>query len=179
MSSWRDRLNAVPLPVLFIYYSVAFGGLTLLWPGPDASRSAGRAVVSGLCFSTLMTTWSALMRRRDRATAGTSHVTRAAPIALALRTGRAPSDRQWDTALLGLVDRRRAQLGWATRANPVVFGGFMLLSVVLAVAERSVVWVGNAVLYAGFAFWLRRSSRRSYHHLARLESELKSRRTAR
>src|SRR5205823_8027591 len=96
MSSWRDRLNAAALPVLFLYYTVAFGGLTLLWPGPDASRSAGRAVVSGLLFGILMTSWSAVMRRRDRAAAGSHQVTRATSITTALRTGRAPPDRNWD-----------------------------------------------------------------------------------
>jgi hypothetical protein len=173
MTTWRDRLVSAPLWVLFLYFAVGFGALTLVLPGPS-SGSAARAVGGGLLFGILMTIWMSVMRRRDRDAAGDDAVSHPVAIARALRTGTAPQDRSLDQPLRGLVERRQAQLRWASRANPVVFGAFAVLAVALAVTGNAVMWF-YAIADVAILVWASRSATRSSLRLANLEAELHSR----
>lgn len=173
MSTWRDRLVAAPLWALFLYFALTFGLLTLVMPGPS-SGSVARAIGGGLLFGIGMTIWMSLMRRRDQAAAGDDAVSRRVAIARALRTGTAPADRSLDQSLRGLIQRRRAQLRWARRANPIVFGAFAVLAVGLALGGHAVMWF-YAIGSVGILVWTNRSATRSSLRLTSLEAQLEGR----
>jgi hypothetical protein len=173
MSTWRDRLIAAPLWALFLYFALSFGVLTFVMPG-RSSGSAARSILGGLLFGISMTIWMAVMRRRDRAAAGDGNGSRRVALVRALRTGTPPKDGSLDQPLRGLVKRRRAQLRWASRMNPIVFGAFTVLAVWLALAENAVMWF-YAVGFLGFLVWTNRSAKRSKVRLDKLEVELRGR----
>jgi len=170
--SWRDRLRAAPLWVLFIYYAVAFGALGLILPGGSA-RTVSAAIVTGLLFGGLMTAMSAVWRRRDRARAGNHPGTERAVLERALRTGELPADPALDSSLIGLIRRRREQLAWASKAGPVIFGFFAVVSGLVALSRP--IFIVYAIGFAAFIYLGRRSAKRSEQRFAALERAVAAR----
>jgi hypothetical protein len=170
--SWRDRLRAAPLWVLFVYYAVAFGALGLILPGGTAD-SVGGAVVGGLGFGAAMTAVTAVWRRRDTAAAGRRGGSERVLMERALRTGELPADPSLDPALMALITRRRSQLNWGRKAGPWVFGTLAVMSVLIALVHWP--YVFYAVVFIGFLVWGCRSSARSEQRLNSLEQALRAR----
>ena len=177
MNSWRDRLGSMPLWAWFLYCTIGFALVTLLWPtlGLSASISLPKALLRGLLFGILMTSIFAVMQRRDQTAAGGQPVGRDIAVLRALRTGEAPSDPTLDQALRGLIARRRAQLRTAARVSPLLFGSLGVFSLLLAVADQSGAWVLMAGVFLGFVALARWSSARGAARITTLEAQLNAR----
>jgi hypothetical protein len=165
-----DRLRAAPLWVLFLYFSVTFGVMSLLLMPADAGRSGASAISSGLVFGVLMTGVIGFRRDREDRLAGAGVRTL---LTEALRTGEAPSDTRFDPALLGLIEKRRRELHRAAKVNPRWFGGFFVLSLLLAFDNPA--WLALAALFVGRLVANPRSTRRSEARLDELERSIRHR----
>lgn len=174
MSNWRDRLTAAPLWVLFVYFAVAFGVLSLL-PIPRSPSSSLHAVFGGLFFGFFMTIWVALVRSRDRRAIGIKRLADPVGVERALRTGEAPADPSQDKVLLGLIERRRAQLHWASKFGSWLFGGAALVSLLFGLTTTDPWLLVFGGLYFVLAVVSRFSSTRGAERLGRLEAMLRSR----
>jgi hypothetical protein len=175
MKGWRERLITAPTPVLFVYFAVIFGGLTFLIPEPPLPRSAGLAIFDGLFFGVCMTTWAAIMRRRDRASAGDRADTDRLVLARALNSGTLPEDPTLDPTIARLIERRRRQNRWAMKTGPWLFGVAALVSVIIALTEAEPVWFLYAAFFIGVMLWSHRSSNRIEQRFRSLEAQLQDR----
>jgi hypothetical protein len=177
MNSWWDRFVSMPLWAWFLYCTIAFALVTLLWPtlGLIVSVSLPRALLRGLLFGILMTSFIAVMQRRDRTAAGGQPVSRNIAVLRAIRTGEAPSDPTLDQALRGLLARRRAQRRMAAIVSPLLFGTLGVFSLLLAVADQSGVWVLMAGVFLGFVAFARWLSVRGAARNSTLEAQLNAR----
>ncbi len=173
MRQWRARLSTAVLPLLFLYFAVAFGVFSLLL-GTDGRRSAAGATLDGALFGLAMTTWIAFMRWRDRTAAGLRSRSDRLEIALAVTTGRPPDDVTLDATLLSIIERRSKQLRWSQRSAPL-FGAIAVLSLILAVSQRRLTWFLYMLLFLGVLVWSRWSTRRSQRKLTELEASVRVR----
>lgn len=140
-----ERLATAPLPACFGITAVGFGLIS--WPlelAVSGSVDVGSLTTRALVFGALMTWFVRRQRQRQRpdgAGAGAAMTT-------ALRTGTLPADADpaaWEPALAA----QRAEFARAGRTGPLVFGGFAVLAVLVALTES-----GGALLWwlvaAGF-----------------------------
>ncbi len=170
MRRLQERANALPpRATYFVTITVVYSGLSFLFPTSGSSRSVVRSIIGGVFFGAAMTIVARVMRRRDRKAAGGVDLDQAS-VARALRTGDAPADRLIHPALLGLINRRRRQLRWASRVNPWLFGGSAALTLPLAFQHH--LYLAYAAFFLGCAVCLRMFSKRSELRLDRLEAHL-------
>ena len=122
-----------------------------------------------------MAIFVAVMRRRDQRAAGPHGIPDRVAMARSLRSGELPTDEALDQPLLGLVERRRRQLRWASRFNPWFFGALGVFALVDVVAEHDTASVVYLVLYLALIVYLRRASVQGAARLDRLESAIRQR----
>lgn len=170
--TWRDRLRAAPLWALFLYFAVAFGFLSSIFPGGTGPRSLADGIFRGVFFAVPMTAISAVARRRDDATSGRHSQTQQTVMARSLRTGELPADPSLWSPLLALIERRRNQLAWSDRYGPWVFGSMIVLSLLLAIADPLYLIYG--IFFVGMLVGTRRASTKSRERLTQLDWSIRS-----
>ncbi len=111
-----------------------------------------------------------VMRRRDQKASGITTNAAFKVMAKAMRSGELPNDRALDQPLLAIIRRRRPELRRASILTPCMFGGFAVLSLLLAIHHP--IWLiytaGSAVFGIGLAVSMQRSKTR----FARLEARV-------
>lgn len=169
-TGWRDRLQAAPLWVHFLYFSVAFGVLSLFFHPADEARSGAAAAAGGVFFGVVMTGVMAVRRGREDRLVGARMRTR---LADALRSGEPPSDLSHDRALLGLMQKRRQELDRAAKTRPWIYGGFLVLSLLFAFDQP--VWLALGAFFLLGLVIGPRTTRRSQEKLHELERVIRGR----
>lgn len=141
MREWRTRLQAAPLYVLFLYFTVGFGGLGyLLDPVSGHSRSWIAHLIGGIFFGLTMTAVIAWQRRRS------GGAQKQLVLVRALKKGELPPDAdpaEWAPVL----ERKKRTYRRLQPLGALEFTAFTALAVWLASSQGAVWWI-----FAGFFF---------------------------
>jgi hypothetical protein len=147
----RDWLGRAALWQVWAYFFVAWTVLHLII---SSARTPVGAVLGGLFFASVMTTFTARRRRGDSRAAGrTTSPTDAKQLDRAIDSGRVPLDPADRTALRGVAERRARQAKLYLWFATAVWVTFLALSVFLFVVTHSLASVGEAALFLFFLVW--------------------------
>jgi hypothetical protein len=149
-----------------------------MWLGTPKMGGLGALGVGaffGVFFGVCMTAWVAIVRRRDGAVTGSLSRSDRVQLNRAARAGEPPADPALDQAALALIERRRGQVRWSSKAGPWIFGAMALIGVMETVSTHSVVSPCLTVADVGLIIVMRASTARQTTRLDLLERAIRER----